>query len=124
MDKSKEKVSINTDKMATARRECCVGKESIKLDRAITGTIITLSGLDVKSLQSITEEIENQIVNKEGFKIVTSTSFGKSERVHHNILVNRKVEIDLKAKWKNGRSSISYITDDDHYREIIKYVTC
>lgn len=76
---------------------------------------------DLASLCYLVKSIERNEANKEELKVIVSTDFGKGNRIHHHILVNRKVEINVKEIWENGLSSIDYI-DNDHYRDAIRYI--
>lgn len=92
------------------------------------GTIIVLTYAndmqksDLDGLMSLVKSIENEVTNKEDLTINVGTVFGKKGRMHHHILINREISVDIKSKRENGQASIEYIKDAGQYKEILHYV--
>lgn len=92
------------------------------------GTIITLaydSSKKEKSssdLASLIKSVENKVTNKEGLKIYVSSDFRKGNVVHHNILINKEVDISVESECGNGSASVEYIKDADHYKRVLEYM--
>lgn len=92
------------------------------------GTIICLTYKDIQEtllsdeLVNLVNGIKKKMNEEEGLKIYISSEIGAKHNIHHHILINRRIEVDLEKEWGNGHHSINYIESDDHYRKALDYV--
>lgn len=93
-----------------------------------TGTIITLSFNNDKEkneldeLLMIIKRIKRGIQDKKGLKIITSTEVSKTNKVYHNIYINRKLEVDIREEWKHGKSVVQNVETTDLNHKIMEYI--
>lgn len=92
----------------------------------VLGTTITLAYCDnskgkrTKDLISMLEAIEADYPEDEDLKLYANTSYSRSGRIQHQILVNKKIDSTIKNEWRNGHVSIEYIINADRYKEVAK----
>lgn len=97
--------------------------------KRIEWTIIVLSCNNKKDkdhlerYMSLANNIEAQAENREGLKIYAALDYGKKNRLHYKLLVNRKIESNLVKKWSNDHVYLEFI-NTGHYNEILNYLLC
>ncbi|AKL96660.1 hypothetical protein CACET_c32160 [Clostridium aceticum] len=88
-------------------------------------TIITLAPKDMteKGLDNFLEVIKRIISvleKKQGIKIFTATEINKQMKLHHHILINRKIDLDIEKEF--DQSFLIYVETTDQGQKFIDYM--